>query len=110
MKQKDSIYPAIHIVVVKSQLADTDPVVMGALFDAFKIAKQNDLDRIRINGHAYSRIALHKSAQTTLYSLPKCSASQRAIDPIFDHAVEIVKSIKRLTGEDRPKIFEGNAR
>jgi 4,5-dihydroxyphthalate decarboxylase len=48
--KKTGIYPANHIVVVKSALASSHPWVLGELFGAFKAAKELYLEHLRANG------------------------------------------------------------
>ncbi len=48
--RKMGVYPANHIVVVKSELTSSHPWILGELFGAFKAAKELYLDRLRTNG------------------------------------------------------------
>jgi 4,5-dihydroxyphthalate decarboxylase len=47
---KTGIYPVNHIVVVKSEIASSQPWVLGELFAAFRASKERYLDRLGSGG------------------------------------------------------------
>ena len=48
--KKTGIYPVNHMVVVKRSLVDSHPWILGALFGAFKTAKELYLNRLNREG------------------------------------------------------------
>ena len=54
--KKTGIYPIMHIVAIRSELAKTQPWLPKAIFDAYSSAKQSDYDEMRKIRWAYSSL------------------------------------------------------
>ena len=54
--KKTGIYPIMHIVAIRSELAKTQPWLPKAIFDAYTSAKQADYDEMRKIRWAYSSL------------------------------------------------------
>jgi 4,5-dihydroxyphthalate decarboxylase len=89
--RKTGVYPANHIVVLKTALAAAHPWVVGELFGAFKAAKRLYLDRLTTNGPATPDDELKLRLQAIVggdplpYGIP---ANRKAIETLARYSFE----------------------